>query len=325
MSSIALMLIAHGSRRAASNREVAALAQRMAALAGDRYCTVVHGFIELAEPSVLGAATTAVAAGATELVVLPYFLAAGRHVVEDIPEQLEAVQAQFPDLALHSVPYLGAAAGVAPLLLELAATEVDRKAPVIAYQLHGNCYLNITNRCTLRCRFCPKHNQTWDVQSYDLRLPKEPSVAEMIAAIGDPTRYQQVVFCGLGEPTQRLDALLEVAAWVKQQGVSVRVNTDGLANLIHDRDVTPQLAKVVNALSISLNSQDPAHYEHHTRPKREGAFAAMLAFAEAARDAGIEVTLTAIDGLEGTDIPACEAIADRLQVKFRRRELDVVG
>jgi len=206
-----------------------------------------------------------------------------------------------------------------------AASQARIPTSIIAYRLHGNCYLNITNRCTLRCAFCPKHNRTWEVQDYDLRLPREPDVAEVLAAVGDVREYHEVVFCGLGEPTRRLDVLLAVAAEVKARGGRVRVNTDGLANLVYGRDVTPEMARVVDAVSISLNAQNSEVYERHCRPKRPGAFAALLDFVRRAREAGMAVTLTAIDGLEGVDIDACAVIARDLGVAFRRRVLDVVG
>lgn len=202
---------------------------------------------------------------------------------------------------------------------------VEQQIQTLAYELHGNCYLNITSRCTLRCHFCPKHNRTWEVQSYDLHLEHEPSVDEVIDAVGDPSRYKEVVFCGLGEPTKRLDVLLQIAAWVKARGVVVRVNTDGLANLVNGRDVTPEMAKVVDSLSISMNAHDEVTYIRHTRPKLGGAFDAMLDFTVRAKDAGMQVTLTAIDGLDGVDIDACRATAERLGVAFRRRVLDAVG
>jgi TatD DNase family protein len=198
-------------------------------------------------------------------------------------------------------------------------------AGIIAYPLHGNLYLNITSRCTLRCTFCPKHNRTWEVQDYDLSLKREPEFDEIIAAIGDPATYKEIVFCGLGEPTQRIEMLLEVARWLKARGARVRVNTDGLANLIHHRDVTTEMVGLVDSLSISLNGQNAEVYERHTHPKIPGTFPAMLEFARLAHERGIEVTLTSIDGLEGVDIEACRAIADKLGVAFRRRVLDQVG
>ncbi len=209
--------------------------------------------------------------------------------------------------------------------MQAAPQYKEESRDIVAYELHGNGYLNITSRCTLRCAFCPKHQKTWEVQEYDLRLHREPSVPEVLEALGDPANYKSIVFCGLGEPTQRLDALLEIARTLKRQGAQIRVNTDGLANLINGRDVTPEMAEAVDAVSISMNAQDAELYERHCRPKRQGSFNAMLEFARRARESGIDVTMTAIDGLPGVDVGACERIARQSGVKFRRRVLDVVG
>ena len=196
---------------------------------------------------------------------------------------------------------------------------------VIAYELHGNCYLNITNRCTLRCAFCPKFNKTWEVQGYDLRARHEPGVEEIIAEVGDVSRYKEIVFCGLGEPTLRLEVLLDVAARLKTQGARIRVNTDGLASLVAGRDVTPELAGKVDALSISMNAQDSETYDLHCRPGMPGAFEAMLDFAEHATTHVPEVVMTAIHGLPGVDVDECQRLAEQRGATFRRRELDVVG
>lgn len=195
----------------------------------------------------------------------------------------------------------------------------------IAYTLHGNCYLNITNRCTLRCVFCPKFNKTWEVQGYPLRIRHEPGSDEIISAIGNPGEYRQIVFCGLGEPTLRLDTLLEVARSIKQQGGVVRLNTDGLANYVHRRDITPELGGLIDAISISINAQDEAVYSQHCRPPVDGLLEEVLGFVSAVKKHVPDVTMTAIDGLAGVDISACEKLAVQLGVKFRRRVLDVVG
>jgi len=199
------------------------------------------------------------------------------------------------------------------------------ETPTISYELHGNCYLNITYHCTLRCAFCPKFNGSWEVKGFDLRLFKEPTTAEVLEAVGDPSRYKQIVFCGLGEPTLKLDVLLEVAEALKARGATIRINTDGLASLVHGRDVTPELAGKIDALSISMNAQNSELYDQHCRPKCEGGFEAMLDFARRAKEYVPSVILTAIDGLEGVDIAACEKIADEIGVGFRRRVLDEVG
>ena len=200
-----------------------------------------------------------------------------------------------------------------------------RAADTIAYTLHGNCYLNLTNRCTLRCRFCPKFNKTWEVQGYPLRLSAEPSVEQMVAAVGDAMRYREVVFCGLGEPTLRLEDLKETARRLKIQGARVRLNTDGLANRVYGRDVTPELEGLVDAVSISLNAQDEATYARHCRPPMSGAHAEVLDFVRRVKTHVPEVTLSAIDGLKRVDIDACREIAEELGVHFRRRLLDRVG
>lgn len=198
--------------------------------------------------------------------------------------------------------------------------------PVIAYPLRGKCYLNITSRCTLRCAFCPKFNHVWVVAGANLRLRHEPTVAEVLAAVGDPRGYQEIVFCGLGEPTLRLYDVIEIAAELKQRGARrVRLNTDGLANLVYERDVTADLEGPIDALSISLNAQNQEVYDRHCHPTLLGSYGAMLEFADRARDYVPDVTLTAIDGLKGVDVGACEQIARGLGVGFRRRVLDQVG
>jgi TatD family-associated radical SAM protein len=198
-------------------------------------------------------------------------------------------------------------------------------AQTVSYTIGDRLYLNITDRCTLRCAFCPKHNGSHRVHGYDLSLDHRPSRAEIFAAIGDPAAYSEVVFCGFGEPTLRLKVLLETAAYIRRHGGRVRVNTDGLANLVHKRDVLPELGACVDALSVSLNAQDPETYARHCVPALPGSHAAVLDFLERAPRWIAEVTATAIDGLPGVDIAACERLARERGVGFRRRVLDQVG
>lgn len=203
-------------------------------------------------------------------------------------------------------------------------TELVEKQ-VIAYSLHGNCYLNITNRCTLRCTFCPKFNKIWEVQGYDLHVRHEPSVEEILAAVGDPTRFKEIVFCGLGEPTLRLGVLLQVAEQLKAKGARIRVNTDGLASLIHGRDIPPELKGKVDALSISLNAHNEITYSRHCRPLKAGAYQSLMGFISSASRHIPDVTVTAINGLEGVDMALSRELAEQLGAKFRQRELDEVG
>lgn len=196
---------------------------------------------------------------------------------------------------------------------------------VVGYTLRDNRYLNITNRCSLRCAFCPKFNGKWTVRDYPLRLRHEPTFEEIVLATGNPEKFREIVFCGLGEPTLRLYTLLDVATRLRPRAKRIRVNTDGLANFVYGRDVTPDMEGLIDALSISLNAQDAKTYNRHCRPKLPGSYEAMLDFVKHARDFVPDITLTAIDGLPGVDIAACERIAHGLGVGFRRRVLDVVG
>jgi TatD family-associated radical SAM protein len=196
---------------------------------------------------------------------------------------------------------------------------------ILSYPIGDRLYLNITDRCTLACTFCPKHNGSQQVHGIDLRLDRRPTTDEIVAAVGDPTRYSQVVFCGFGEPTLRLKVLLQVARRIKADGGSIRLNTDGLANRVHKRNVLPDLAGCVDALSVSMNAQDEATYNRHCRPALEGSFQDMLRFLRLAPHYIQEVTATAIDGLDGVDIAACRSLAKDCGVAFRRRVLDRVG
>jgi len=200
-----------------------------------------------------------------------------------------------------------------------------RHHDVIAYQIRGNSYINLTNRCTLRCQFCPKFNHQWDVQSYTLRLNHEPTAADVIKAVGDVSQYDEIVFCGLGEPTLRLDTLLEIASQLKKAQCFIRLNTDGLGSYIYQRDITKDLAPLIDAVSVSLNAQSDTVYDTQCRPPDKHLRNEVIDFIRAAKINISDVTLTAIEGLPGVDIDLCQKQAGELGVKFRKRILDQVG
>lgn len=201
--------------------------------------------------------------------------------------------------------------------------EKAEKEEVIGYTIKNSRYLNVTNRCSLRCRFCPKFfNSDWEVRDYNMRLHREPTADELVEAAGDPAGYDEIVFCGMGEATMRLDVLLEVARRLREKGARLRLNTSGVANIEHGRDVAPELARYIQSISVSLNAQNEEIYNRHCRPKRPGTYASVLAFIQSAKASGADVTVTAVDGLQDVDIAACEAMAAEMGVKFRRRVLD---
>lgn len=193
------------------------------------------------------------------------------------------------------------------------------------YQIGNTLYINLTDRCSLACNFCPKHNGSTEVKGHELYLKKRPEAADVIPLIGNPCHYDEVVFCGYGEPTLRLKVLLEIAHWVKQQGGKTRINTDGLGSLFHKRDIVPELAECIDALSISLNAQDEQTYQQHCQPSLPGSYAAVTAFIQRASEQIPQVYVSAINGLEGVDTAQCRQITEDKGGIFRQRELDIVG
>jgi TatD DNase family protein len=201
--------------------------------------------------------------------------------------------------------------------------EADRTTK-IAYRIRNALYLNVTNRCTNACTFCPKFKD-FTVKGHHLRLEHEPTAAEVLRAIGDPTRYEEVVFCGYGEPLIRLELVKEVAAWLKAKGVKVRINSDGQANLVHGRDILPELEGLIDAVSVSLNAPDAETYQRLCRSKFGAAgYGGVKDFLAGAKRHIPSVTATAV-ALPGVDMAACRKVAAELGVEFREREYNEVG
>jgi TatD DNase family protein len=193
----------------------------------------------------------------------------------------------------------------------------------IAYRIRDSLYLNITNRCTNKCSFCMKFRSDF-VKGHRLRLTSEPTEEEIKDSIGDPKRFREIVFCGYGEPLQRLDTVKHISRWVKEKGGRIRVNTNGHANLIHKRDVLPELAGIVDSLSISLDAHNEETYNKICKPAFSSAFPALLEFTRAAKEIIADVQVTVVD-MEGVDLGKCRELAEELGVPLRIRKLDIVG
>jgi TatD DNase family protein len=201
--------------------------------------------------------------------------------------------------------------------------------PSITYRIRNSLYVNLTNRCTLACTFCPKFVD-FMVKGYFLKIGAGgPSPRDVLAEIDQAAavmRPDEVVFCGYGEPTLRIEELKEIARGLKARGHRVRLNTDGLANRVHGRDVTPELAGLLDAVSVSLNAQDAETYAKYCPSRyKQAAWPAVKAFILAARAHVPEVQATVV-GLPDVDVEACRRIAEEeLGVLFRLRPLDEVG
>ena len=128
------------------------------------------------------------------------------------------------------------------------------------YEYGSGLYVNLTNRCNNNCAFCLRHTNQ-GVGRHRLWLEHEPTAEQVIEKMQNLSAYEEVVFCGFGEPTLAWETLKQVAAYVKRQGKPVRVNTNGLGNLANGRDITPEAKGLVDTFSISLNASTPEAYQ----------------------------------------------------------------
>lgn len=197
---------------------------------------------------------------------------------------------------------------------------------VITYPVKSGLYVNLTNRCPCACEFCLRNNAPGVFGSDSLWLEREPTVDEIIASIESRNLddFTELVFCGYGEPTERLDDLLSVAGHLKsiRPQTLVRVNTNGLSDLIHGEPTAAKFKGLVDTVSISLNTPDPEEYLKVCRPKFGlESWQAMLDFAKSCRDYVPNVVMTIVDAPVTTPEvqEKCKAITDSLGVRLRIR------
>ena len=198
----------------------------------------------------------------------------------------------------------------------------------ILYEVHSGLYVNMTNRCPCACVFCLRQTRDEMNESGSLWLEREPSVDDVIAEFEkfDMTKYTELVFCGFGEPTQRLDDLLKVAAYVKKTypKLPIRINTNGLSDLIYGKDTAPMFEGLIDTLSISLNTPDKERYYELTRSKFGiDSFDALLKFAENAKKYVKNVILTTVSTtLTKEEEEKCAQICKNLGVTYRIRPFE---
>lgn len=192
----------------------------------------------------------------------------------------------------------------------------------ITYKIDNNLYVNLTNKCPNACEFCIRNKK--EAFEHDLWLEREPSVEEVIDDIfsWDLSKFEQIVFCGFGEPLERLDDVLEVSKAVKEKtNILIRVNTNGLANKLYNYDVTSRFKDIIDSVSISLNAINEEEYEAicHSIFGKE-AFPALLDFAAKAKGYVKDVQLSVVDCLPKADIEECRKIAEQLGVRLKVRK-----
>lgn len=191
------------------------------------------------------------------------------------------------------------------------------------YKIRNSLYINLTNRCTNNCYFCIK-NKTYFIKGHYLRLEKEPTIEDILSEIEKVDNYQEIVFCGLGEPFLKYDILIKTAKYLKERGIKIRINTNGQANLIWNKNIAIELKGIVDALSISLNAPNDNTYQKISHCLYPFAFKAILDFIKECKKYIPQITLTFLE-LPEIDIEECKKLAQDLGVEFRIRKYDVVG
>jgi TatD family-associated radical SAM protein len=200
-----------------------------------------------------------------------------------------------------------------------------RRHPSIVYWLEDNLYLNITSRCSNNCYFCLRNFRD-GVGGFNLKLEKEPTTSEIISELENVLNrrnWREIVFCGFGEPLERLDCVLEVSKWIKRHYgkiVTLRLDTNGQAFLLNKgRNIVEELKMAgIDKVSISLNAHDKETYNQVCRPAFENAFESVLDFIRKAKEL-LDVEVTAVR-IPEVNISKVGEIAEELDVKFRVRE-----
>lgn len=194
----------------------------------------------------------------------------------------------------------------------------------ILYDYCGGLYINLTNRCPNRCEFCIRNFVDGLGDADSLFLDKEPTVSEVKEGLldWDVNSYDEIVFCGYGEPTERLDVLLEIAKHVKEKyGKPVRINTNGLSDLIHERETAPMLEGIIDSVSISLNEADAQKYMDLCHPRfGMESYNAILKFIGDVRNYVPNVAVSVVcHSISTESIEKCRQMAKEWGVTFKER------
>ena len=202
-----------------------------------------------------------------------------------------------------------------------------KKAMTISYEVGNNLYINITNKCPCACTFCIRNNADGAYGSDPLWLEHEPSLQEIFADFEkrDIKKYDEIVFCGYGEPTERLETLIKSAEYLRKKSdcPKLRINTNGLGDLINEKSIAEDICKVMDTVSVSLNAGTKDEYMAVTRPKYENAFEAMQKFtSDCVKTENAKVIMSVVDVIPTEQIEASRQICEKIGATLRIRKYD---
>jgi len=200
---------------------------------------------------------------------------------------------------------------------------MEKQTPSIVYWIGDNLYLNVTNRYSNNCYFCFRKYKD-GMNGFNLKLSEEPTSDKIVAEIEEvinKRKWKEIVFCGFGEPLERLDTVLEVTRWIKKHhSITIRIDTNGQAQFINQgRDVVKELKEAgVDSVSVSLNVHNRQTYDYVCKPNFKDAFSEVLDFIRRAREK-LDTEITAVTVPE-VDISEMREIAAKLGVRLRTRQ-----
>lgn len=193
----------------------------------------------------------------------------------------------------------------------------------ILYDYKESLYVNITNKCPCSCVFCIRKETDHVGNSDSLWLDHEPTVEEVKNEFKkfNLENYDEIVFCGYGEPLVRINEVIEIAKYIRSiSDLKIRINTNGLSDLIHNKKTAILLKDKIDSVSISLNAPNKIRYNEVTKPKfGEKSFDALLNFAEDCKDYIEEVNFSVVDEINNDEIEEAQKLADKMNIVLRVR------
>jgi len=195
----------------------------------------------------------------------------------------------------------------------------------VLYRVNNSLYINLTNKCPCKCDFCIRQYTDSYGDGDNMWHALEPSADDIIALLNkeDLKKYDEVVFAGYGEPTERLDDLLTIAEYIKNyKSVQTRLITNGLADLINRMPTAHKFFTLIDSINISINASNKTDYVNLCHPEfGEDSFQAILQYIWDCKKHIRNITLSVVDIIGEEKIEECRKIADNFRVNFKVRPL----
>jgi len=191
------------------------------------------------------------------------------------------------------------------------------------YDSGNRRFVNLTGRCNLDCQFCPEPVDRSESGENTLLGP-EPGLKELILGVCSNCSGREIYFSGLGEQTYRLYDILCAGRYLRRNGARVVLNTNGLADRIHNRPVAPDLEDNVDCVNVNLPATNARDYERICRPAIDNAFESVISFIESMRFYVPEINLAVPAGQPGVDVEGVQELAKELEIGFFQRKDSLV-